>query len=98
MEGRVRRGPRHVRVVYFDFRETYRDAYRQYPRQNRQFASTPHPTRVGLLGLGELATGKENRPPRGMASAANNATPGRRKKTGQQYFDVGKVGRYAKRR
>ncbi|KAM3423212.1 hypothetical protein BST61_g662 [Cercospora zeina] len=28
-----------------------------------------------------------------MAPAANNATPGRRKKTGQQYFDVGKVGR-----
>ncbi|GIZ46619.1 hypothetical protein CKM354_000973900 [Cercospora kikuchii] len=28
-----------------------------------------------------------------MAPAAKNGTPGRRKKTGQQYFDVGKVGR-----
>ncbi|KAF2206952.1 hypothetical protein CERZMDRAFT_115429 [Cercospora zeae-maydis SCOH1-5] len=28
-----------------------------------------------------------------MAAAAKNATPGRRKKTDQQYFDVGKVGR-----
>lgn len=41
-----------------------------------------------------LAEGKENRLPRDMAPTAKSATPGRRKKTDQQYFDVGKVGRY----
>lgn len=47
------------------------------------------------LQFDELATGKENRPPRGMAPAGKNNTPGRRRRTDNhnQFFDVGKVGR-----
>ncbi|KAI7506357.1 hypothetical protein KC367_g57 [Hortaea werneckii] len=45
---------------------------------------------------------KENRPPRGMATNKGNMTPSRQRRKAQdtqhqqQYFDVGKVGRYAR--
>ena len=69
----------------------YRDAYRHRQKTYIVLLSLG---RIGIAWIGKLAKGKENQPPRGMAPAAKNATPGRRKKTGQQYFDVGKVGRY----
>ena len=44
---------------------------------------------------------KENRPPRGMAAdgkkTPKGSTPGRPKRKGNEFFDVGKVGRYAYR-
>jgi hypothetical protein len=48
-----------------------------------------------ILRIANVALGKENQPPRGMAPTAKNATPGRRRRADNQYFDVGKVGRYA---
>lgn len=51
------------------------------------------------INVPTLAIGKENRPPRGMVPAAKpkknatSTTPGRRQRTDNQYFDVGKVGR-----
>lgn len=46
--------------------------------------------------IAKLEVDKENRPPRGMAKGKGNITPGRRRKAQDQYFDVGKVGRYAR--
>ena len=46
----------------------------------------------------KLELDKENRLPRSMAQAEKKAkalTPGRPKKAGNQFFDVGKIGRYA---
>jgi hypothetical protein len=60
------------------------------------------PQHFGNTQIGALDPDKENRYPRSM-SAANSSqdsrkslgrnTPGRRGRTGNQYFDVGKVGR-----
>jgi hypothetical protein len=48
--------------------------------------------------LDKLEVDKENRAPRNMAQAEKKkTTPGRPKKKGNQYWDVGKVGRYAMR-
>ncbi|KAI7343016.1 hypothetical protein KC354_g15929, partial [Hortaea werneckii] len=55
----------------------------------------------GTVAVGNviLDLGKENRPPRGMATNKGNMTPSRQRRKAQetqhqqQYFDVGKVGR-----
>lgn len=51
------------------------------------------------IQLDKLELDKENRPPRGMAvekKGKGKGTPGRPKKKANQYFEVGKVGRYAR--
>jgi hypothetical protein len=65
-------------------------------------ATRNHRNTFGNTQIGTLDPEKENRYPRSM-SAANSSqdarkslgrnTPGRRGRTGNQYFDVGKVGR-----
>jgi hypothetical protein len=63
----------------------------------------PHGLEVGnkLCSFGrpsvKLDYDKENRAPRGMGQAekkAKGSTPGRPKKKGTQFWDIGKVGRY----
>lgn len=68
------------------------------PTRNRFATLVPH----WIIDKVILDLEKENWPPRGMATNKGNMTPSRQRRKAQetqhqqQYFDVGKVGRYAR--
>ena len=69
----------------------------RHPRAIDRFTrhiDTPGSRKISV----KLEADKENRAPRGMAQVGRKkrgGTPGRPKKTDNQFFDIGKVGRYA---
>lgn len=84
----------------FDFRFTYiitptRRRIAPTARIVRRFGYLHYPVDIIMPELD-----KENRPPRAMALAEKRtpkgSTPGRPKKRETQFFEVGKVGRYAR--
>jgi hypothetical protein len=87
------------RATAFDLKHHHRDRLFTQHRTRHTIAVARQlsPQRDRIYKIIKLEVDKENRAPRGMTATMKKRgnTPGRPKKTDNQFWDIGKVGRYA---